>query len=120
MFCRPFEFKYRMLFIVFIVCIVTEPCGRMSLALAPSFIDHDVKARGAASLYMKVPRFLKSSGETSTIRFCTALSELSRSELYRSELSFGLGIPFHTWQTHLGPNGFHNTRGHAPAGHAGA
>lgn len=41
MFCRPFEFKYRMLLIVIIVCIVTEPCGRMSLALAPSFIDHE-------------------------------------------------------------------------------
>ena len=30
-----------MLLLVIIVCIVTEPCGRMSLALAPSFIDHE-------------------------------------------------------------------------------
>lgn len=115
MFCRPFEFKYRMLFIVFIVCIVTEPCGRMSLALAPSFIDHDVKARGAASLVV-----LFRNPPSVSVHVPHYRSELSRSELYRSELSFGLGIPFHTWQSHLGPNGFRDTRGHAPAGHAGA
>ena len=40
MICRPFEFMYRLLFIVIIVSIVTVPCGRLSSALAPSPIGH--------------------------------------------------------------------------------